>query len=229
MKDIDLLYENQIVLPLSSINWDFPNSNKIKGIHSIHPYPAKFIPEIPGSIIDILNPSKEGAILDPFCGSGVTLLEAQKRGYDSIGIDLNPIACLISRVKTAHFDLEKLQKTANEVLLQAKSQQVYTIPSIPNLDHWFKRDVQIGLTKLIDSIQRLANSLIKDALLLSCSSIIVRVSNQDSDTRYAAVEKTVSEQTVYDSFAKAVKQLIIAKSKENPLLSINAEVINDNI
>ena len=39
-------------------------------------------------------------ILDPFCGSGTALVEAQRAGFDAVGIDLNPIACRISRVKT---------------------------------------------------------------------------------------------------------------------------------
>ena len=66
--------------------------------HGIHPYPAKFVPQIPGAIIDAY--SKPGdTILDPFCGSGTTLLESIIRGRNALGIDINPIATLISRAK----------------------------------------------------------------------------------------------------------------------------------
>ncbi|EJR2729351.1 site-specific DNA-methyltransferase, partial [Salmonella enterica subsp. enterica] len=85
---------------LKSLDWDFSESNNKDGLHSIHPYPAKFIPEIPEQLIRELKP-KKGVILDPFCGSGTTMSVSQKMGYESIGIDLNPIACLISRVKTS--------------------------------------------------------------------------------------------------------------------------------
>lgn len=214
---------------LKNINWDFTNSSKSKNIHSIHPYPAKFIPEIPGNVIDIIQPSKAGVVLDPFCGSGVSLVEAQKKGYDSIGIDLNPIACLISKVKTQYINLFELQAVADLVIASAKETQEYSIPNIPNLNHWFKKDAQVGLTKLITAINSLPDSNIREALLLACSSIIVRVSNQDSDTRYAAVEKNIIEANVYGFFAKAVKQLIYAKSREDYSKQAGVSVINGNI
>src|ERR1700752_3595814 len=84
---------------LNKVNWNFdevPNS----ALHSIHPYPAKFIPNIPRALINSLPIPEGSIILDPFCGSGVTLTEAQDAGIESLGVDLNPIACLLSRVKT---------------------------------------------------------------------------------------------------------------------------------
>lgn len=214
---------------LKRVDWNFENSKKGKSIHSLHPYPAKFIPEIPGNIIDILQPSRDGLIMDPFCGSGVSLVEAQKRGYKSVGVDLNPIACLISRVKTTHVNLTDLQEIANEVVSSAKDLSTYTIPTIPNINHWFKTDVQIGLTKLLSSINSQTSSIIKDTLLLACSSIIVRVSNQDSDTRYAAVEKNVIEDHVYEFFEKAVKQIIALKNKVDYSYRSSSKVIQGDI
>lgn len=60
-------------------NWDFDIEQKTKDI-SIHPYPAKFIREIPQTLMSILPLPKGTAVLDPFCGSGTTLVEAQKKG-----------------------------------------------------------------------------------------------------------------------------------------------------
>ena len=42
--------------------------------HNIHPYPAKYIPQIPGSLLDYLDLPSRSTVLDPFCGSGTTLL-----------------------------------------------------------------------------------------------------------------------------------------------------------
>ena len=67
--------------------------------HNFHTYPAKFIPQIPRSTI--LQLTKEGdTILDPFCGCGTTLVEAKLLNRNAIGVDLNPIAVLVSRAKT---------------------------------------------------------------------------------------------------------------------------------
>ena len=66
--------------------------------HGIHPYHAKFIPSIPREFM--LEYSKEGdLVLDPFCGSGTTLLEAMLNNRRSIGVDLNEIAYMITRAK----------------------------------------------------------------------------------------------------------------------------------
>ena len=67
--------------------------------HGIHPYPAKFIPQIPGSLLDYPSPPPGSTVTDPFCGSGTALLEAAVRGYDAVGTDSNPIAALVSRTK----------------------------------------------------------------------------------------------------------------------------------
>ena len=67
--------------------------------HSIHPYPAKYIPQIPNLIIEEFT-NERHTVLDPFAGCGTTLLEAKLLGRKSIGVDLNPIGVLVSRVKT---------------------------------------------------------------------------------------------------------------------------------
>ncbi len=65
-----------------------PKSETTYMTHSIHPYPAKFIPQIPSRIIDECS-NERHTVLDPFCGSGTTLLEARRKGRDSIGFDIN--------------------------------------------------------------------------------------------------------------------------------------------
>src|SRR5436309_3516443 len=85
---------------LLAADWNFTNSKTNNGTHSIHPYPAKFIPQIPRHLIQRIRPLKGSFVFDPFCGCGTTLLEAQAAGYPSIGVDLNPIASMIARVKT---------------------------------------------------------------------------------------------------------------------------------
>src|SRR6185369_6752514 len=85
---------------LREIDWDFKDAHSKRSLHSFHRYPAKFIPEIPRALIRVLPPSAGSVVFDPFCGGGTTLLEAQAAGYSSVGVDLNPIGCLLSRVKT---------------------------------------------------------------------------------------------------------------------------------
>jgi len=167
---------------LLRIDWDFSDVNGSNGIHGVHPYPAKFIPDIPANLIDNLPIPKGTAIFDPFCGSGVTLVEAQRRGIPSIGIDLNPIACLISKVKTSNLP-DNYMEIVNSCILHAQTNKEFTIPKIPNLDHWYKKPIQKSIAPLLHEIRRYKDPKLRDFLMLGLSSILVRISNQESNTR----------------------------------------------
>ena len=84
---------------LRRIDWDFPTAKTDYLTHGLHPYPAKFIPQIPNALIQELS-SVGDTVADIFCGSGTTLLEALQLKRHAIGIDANPLAALISRAKT---------------------------------------------------------------------------------------------------------------------------------
>ena len=201
---------------LSNLDWDFVASRSGKGLQDIHPYPAKFIPEIPRQIISEIGLKKGTAILDPFCGSGTTLMVAQSLGIPSVGIDLNPIACLISEVKTSP-PINGLYDQAIKIVENAKNgiHSLEEVSYIPNLNHWFKKDIQKALLSLKNEINLIKNSKAKKALQLCLSSIMVRVSNQDSDTRYAAVENNIRHSDVYRLFLLAAGKLEKIKSNGN--------------
>lgn len=214
---------------LREIDWSFLNSRQ-DAISTLHPYPARFIEELPKQLIETLGCPARTVVLDPFCGSGTTLVEAQRAGIESIGVDLNPIACLISRVKVHELDAGFLD-AARQVARDAGDRYAkphIAIPEIPNLDHWFQGDIQKALSSLTLAIsQSAASPSLKSALAFCLSSIIVRVSNQESDTRYAAVEKRVSAQDVFRLFGSACQKLALAKQETS--FSTPARVIEGNI
>ena len=191
---------------LGRIDWSFARRAKAPSIEAIHPYPAKFIGDIPRALIETLPIPRGTAVLDPFCGSGTTLMEAQRAGVNSIGIDLNPIACLISRVKTSPLP-EGFAEAVQQVISSARNIRSLPPPDIPNVDHWFKSDVQAAIGALAQSVANPAYVSWHDQLRLALSSVLVRVSNQDSDTRYAAVEKDVAYKDVFDAFSLAASKL----------------------
>lgn len=195
------------VRALEEIDWAFSTRVLGNGIDSLHPYPAKFITQIPGTILDVLAPVPGTVVLDPFCGSGTTLLAAQQRGFESIGIDLNPIACLISRVKTSPTP-SRLAEDAEAIIAEACVKKNPTIPDIPNLDHWFKPDIKIAVGALVEAIGKCSGTPTFDALRLALSSILVRVSNQESDTRYAAINKSVAREDVFAAFRTSCSKLL---------------------
>lgn len=93
---------------LDIVDWDFKNFTTQYLTHSFHPYPARFIPQIPLSFIKLFT--KEGeTVLDPMCGCGTTLVEAFLNNRHSIGNDLNPLAALISKVKITLIEKEEFK------------------------------------------------------------------------------------------------------------------------
>lgn len=226
MSNIEIFESNYS--ELKNIDWNFLNVTQ-DALSNIHPYPARFIPDIPRALISVLGCEENCVVLDPFCGSGTTLIEAQRAGYEAVGVDLNPIACLISRVKTNRLPQEFLT-ISNQVYENSKN--IYDgcveIPVIPNLDHWFKPDIQKALSSLLQQIELQTDELIKEALKLALSSIIVRVSNQESDTRYAAIDNNYRASDVFDAFWSACKKINESKSNQN-IRRNSVNIINRDI
>ena len=190
---------------LAKIDWDFPERVAHSGIEGIHPYPAKFIAELPRALLESLPIPPGTAVFDPFCGGGTTLAECQRRGLPSAGIDINPIACLMARVKTAPRP-SGLKDAASTVADCARRRPDAKIPAIPNLDHWFDRPIQVALASLAETVSS-APDAYRDALRLALSSIVVRVSRQESDTRYAAIDKNVDADDAFTLFLRAAARL----------------------
>ena len=190
---------------LESVDWDFASARPATGPHNIHPYPAKFIPEIPRHLISLVHPGDDSGLLDPFCGSGTALLEGIDSGLSVWGIDLNPLACLIARVKTTPLP-QPIGPIARQLASAARTRIAHEhvpAPAIPRLDHWFKPVVQQPLAALVESIRCIQNTAVREALQVALSSIIVQVSNQESDTRYAAIEKGMTSEDVFTRFEKS--------------------------
>ena len=198
---------------LADIDWSFSRRGRAHAVEAIHPYPAKFIGDIPRALLQIIPVPRNTAVFDPFSGSGTTLVEAQRFGLSSIGIDLNPIGCLIARVKTGAIPSE-LEEAAQRISDAARSNKSPFRWSIPNVDHWFKQEVQKAVAALLEGINAHPLGVTHDALRLALSSILVRVSNQDSDTRYAAVAKPVNGNDVFEQFVVAcdkIKKALLAR------------------
>lgn len=213
---------------ISAIDWSFADRQRAHAIEAIHPYPAKFIGDIPRALLKAIPLPPNTLVFDPFAGSGTTLLEAQRLGVASVGVDLNPIACLIARVKTTKIPAGLLEKSL-QISSAAQKNRNPLRWSIPNVDHWFKSDVQSAIAALLQEINGISKGATHDALRLALSSVLVRVSNQDSDTRYAAIEKNISKQDVFVMFQAAIEKLhkaLLAREWEQaPTMVIEANTL----
>ena len=148
--------------------------------HLIHPYPAKLLVHIPVFFLanDLL--SKRGdLVLDPFCGSGTVLLEAQMAGRRAYGVDANPLARLIAQVKTTALDCRSLEQTLYNVLKRIPDEPSGKTPDVVNLDHWFFPHVVRQLQCLRPTIERVRSAAIRNFLLVCFSACVRKVSLAD--------------------------------------------------
>jgi hypothetical protein len=218
---------SRLIAELRSADWNFQDSSTKSSAHNIHPFPAKFIPEIPRKVLSFFPVPPGSAILDPFAGSGTTLLEAQRLGFDFVGVDLNPIAVLISRVKIAGSVLGGVDaaRTVARLALGRFHANEYVIPDIPRLDHWFHAGVAGVMSCLTSEIEKGDFSAkVKDFLRLSLSAITVRVSNQESETRYAALNKHLESTDVFRLFEKSAMSIAAKLQRSESLFSCPAGV-----
>src|SRR3989338_3318437 len=103
----------------NDFSWDFRGEDTKPYTHGFHGYPAMFIPQLARRLI--LNCSQtQDTICDIFCGSGTALVESRLLGRNAYGIELNPLAVLIAKVKTTPINPEKLQKAYLKILTDVK-------------------------------------------------------------------------------------------------------------
>jgi len=147
-------------------------------IHSIHKWYGKLIPAIPRWAIQEYSKPNEN-VLDPFCGSGTTLVEAMLLGRHSIGVDIDPLACLISKVKTTKINSRLADNAIRMALELARtSDSEQPTRTFPNVNYWFNSSVVRALTRLYNGIMKEKGDL-KDFLLVCLSSIVRDVSRAD--------------------------------------------------
>ena len=92
--------------------WDFPGVNTREYTHGLHQYPAMMIPQVARRLVGMVDSSAKW-LFDPFCGTGTSLVEGAIAGFSVCGTDLNPLARLISEVKTREYEIGALQQVEN--------------------------------------------------------------------------------------------------------------------
>jgi DNA modification methylase len=96
-----------------------PEYERTKHVHRLHPYLGKFIPQLVE--VFLKHYFKKGDfILDPFMGSGTTLIEANVLGMPSAGIEISVFNCLIAEVKTKKYDIPLVEKEIKDILFKTK-------------------------------------------------------------------------------------------------------------
>jgi hypothetical protein len=101
-------------LALSWSERELPERERTKHVHRLHPYLGKFVPQLVEALLErYVRPG--GRVLDPFAGSGTTLVQALESGYDAVGVDIAAFNALLISVKTREHDVEQLATDVREL------------------------------------------------------------------------------------------------------------------
>lgn len=184
--------DQQIVNELENIIESKPNYLDFNGVdmdystHKYHDYPATMIPKLPDLFLNVITKYAEvKSLYDPFMGSGTTLVEGIRHGIDSTGIDLNPLAALMSRVKTKKLNQEKLFKYRQNIYsgIEEEKREVWRgtkelkVPNFKNIDYWYKPYVIKELQIIRDQIEDIKDVDYREFFLLAFSGTVRYVSN----------------------------------------------------
>lgn len=187
--------------------------------HGIHEYKGKFNPQIVRAIMNICGADSNSLVLDPFCGSGTSLLEAQLQGCEAYGIDINPMAVFIANTKTnivfhqkaiAEFDIDRfvsdVQGIMQSVISTDDDRSAY-------LKNWFQEDIYEFIEAWRAKANGINNETLRNLLLLSLSNILRDYSEQEpSDLRVRRRNSPYPEMPINEaakrSFLKCQSKII---------------------
>jgi len=153
--------------------------------HLLHRYPAKLLSYIPIFFLSSSYAQQDDIVLDPFAGSGTVLLESIIHPYQPrtcYGVEINPLARLVAKVKTTPLDSAHLKELARQLfsLIKSVKDDQAEIPDFPNRDFWFRKRAQLDLAKVRWGIERLdATDDYKDFFWVCFSAIIRDMSRAD--------------------------------------------------
>ncbi|WP_130860454.1 modification methylase [Gracilibacillus phocaeensis] len=164
--------------------WDF-SSSKSSGIHKISSYPATMVPDMQKELIKTIMEEDRSVknMLDPFHGSGVTLVEGASLGLIPKGFDINPMAHLITKVKLQGVNKKRViisNKRIKNIISNENHQ--YEIHNFNKINKWFRKDMIATLSKIRSAIQTEKYKHIRQYYWVCLINIIKKYSNTRSST-----------------------------------------------
>lgn len=206
---------SNLIKEIERTDWEFTEADTQYLTHSIHRYSGKFIPQIAGKAIELLTQPQD-TVLDSYMGSGTTLLEAMIRNRNTIGVDLNPLAVLISKVKITSIcntDIDEIRSELIPYVSYLSSGGQLSLWYQPFHDNhintqieknkwrmedtwnqkWYQADVLTQLIQIFSCIEIIKNDKAKAIALVAFSDILRKSSNASSKYPNVMYDKNVKK------------------------------------
>ena len=157
--------------------WDFAGQDTQYATHGLHTYVAAMVPALARQLIDAYAP-EHGTVLDPFCGGGAVLVESVRSGRAALGNDINALAVLVARAKTAYLPAPAIRAAGQRILAQAEK---YDGPALQFaksdfVEYWFKEYMFAPLTGLRVAIDDIPDLTLRNLFRALFSATVRSVS-----------------------------------------------------
>jgi DNA modification methylase len=207
---------------LERVDWDFTGEPGTDGLAGFHWYPARFAEQIPSILIGYLSEPGE-TVLDPFCGAGTTLTEALRLNRRPMGIDLNPVAVLMTAAKLQDYGENGAGEFLQGVLESARQHAVRlettstedaraAIQDAGRSDEilrWFNPKTVLEISALLTEIEQASDARFINLGRACISSILRACSSQDKHWGYICDNvrpKTLNYKNTFRFFSRSADQ-----------------------
>lgn len=160
-------------------------ADRSENLHRLFMYPAMMVPTAQHAVIKAVSDClpKCAWAIDPFMGSGTSLMSCMEFGFNVYGQDINPFAVMLSKAKVERYDINLLRQTCSNVLNAITSDESETIDvTFNNIDKWFNHDIQIALSKIRRAILTVDKTPVRYFLWVTMSEVIRTGSNDRTST-----------------------------------------------
>ncbi|WP_170110145.1 DNA (cytosine-5-)-methyltransferase [Peribacillus acanthi] len=222
VKSVEDIETAQSLLEKSSKSAKSWNSNY--GTHGWHRYIGRFPPHLVRAILNHFQATENDLVLDPFAGSGTTLVECRLLGIPAIGIEISPLSALITRTKAqfretsdeilniiAHLEVFYVERWTTFISDRDINEFSYdeiinregnTVLDFTNYEKWFSKQALLGVSIVVEFAKTIEGYL-KDVLLVALSSKMRSIGNVDVDVVRAEYSKVPRENVDVLSLVKS--------------------------
>lgn len=165
--------------------WSSPDHDRSEYLHSFFQYPAMMVPVVQRKLIEIITQKKPTIknVLDPYMGSGTSLVACMENGLDCYGQDINPLAILVSKTRTGPYYINAIKERKEgffELFENDKSIKIEA--NFKGLKKWFKDSVAIELSKIVRAIRKEERPAIRRFYWVILAEIVRLTSNDRTST-----------------------------------------------
>lgn len=213
----------------SEDHWDYrgkKNSEK-DYVHGFCTYPAMMVPKMQREMLDVYlkeNVSRKVRMLDPFAGSGTILVEGMLRGLDIVGVDVNPLAILLCKVKTTIVSIDVLDEKTEQLIKNINMSSKVDLYNFDGISKWFTQRAIEDLSIIRSRIKEEPIIEIRRFYWATLCEVVRLVSNS-RDCTYKLHIKSKEDIDAYDKDAKLLFETALKFNVER-YKSFYGELVN---